>query len=67
MRAEPLSNKLRNWEIVQFWRDIQSISKSNCILPERVEAIGEQEIASLWKVKFRVRLIMLVIDNSLQS
>ena len=53
MRAEALSNKLQNGETVPFWRDMQSISKSNCILPERVEeAIGEQEIASLWRVKF---------------
>ena len=53
MRAEALCNKFQNGEVIPFWRDIQSIGKGRCILPERVdEAIGENEIASLWKAKF---------------
>ena len=53
MRAEALSNKLQNGEVVPYWRDIQSIGKGKCVLPERVdEAVGEQEIATLWKAKF---------------
>ena len=53
MRAEALSRKLQSGEVVPFWRDIQSIGKGHCILPERVdEAVGEKEIATLWKDKF---------------
>ena len=53
MRAEALSYKLQNGDVANFWRDIQSLGKGTSRLPERVDgAVGEQEIANLWKIKF---------------
>ena len=53
MRADALSDKLQNGNVVPFWKDIQSLRGSTMVLPKRMDgAIGEEAIASLWKNKF---------------
>ena len=63
LRAEALSSKLQNGEVVPFWRDIQSLRGGNSMLPERVDgAVGAEEIAQLWQLKFS-RVLNSVNDS----
>ena len=64
MRAEALSNKLQNGEVVPFWKGIQAIGKGHSILPDRVDGVtGQGAIATLWKDKFS-QVLNSVDDNS---
>ena len=63
MRAESLALKLQNRDINSFWREVKSLSSRNTALPQRVDnAVGEQEIADLWKAKFSY--VLNSIDDS---
>ena len=53
MRAEALSLKMQNSDIVAFWADIRSLSPNSNIIPKRVDdAVGDKDIAELWRRKF---------------
>ena len=65
VRAAVVAEKLRNRNIVGFWRDIRNISNDKSKLPLRMDDVsGEEPICNLFKDKFSTVLNSLPNDDA---
>ena len=65
LRAQSLATKLANGNSYEFWKNLKGLSPAANTLPLRVDnAVGEEQIASVWKQHYSDILNCVVDDDS---
>ena len=68
MRAEALAAKLQQGQTRSFWRDVRALCPRVCRLAQRVDgAVGDGQIAELWKEKYSQVLNSVVDEDDRQT